>query len=203
MRLRLPFVVTVLGSAAVACGGKAVLDGDLGAGGDGGSGASGSGASGSGASGSGASGSGASGSGGIPIQCPAAPPGPDTPCSEPPVARCSYDVACQSGVVPLSFQCNGIWEIVADSCVSYDSCPGTEYYCLQTNWYMPSGSNPPTPCPSTAPPEGTPCQPVGMGGDWEYCGYWCPGSQSAWTVATCTQQAPMTYAWIYDGACEG
>jgi hypothetical protein len=202
--LRLPFVVTVVGSA-IACGGTAVIDGDAGQGGATGSGASGSGATGSGASGSGASGSGASGpGGGVSIQCPSERPNPYLECAEPAGQRCSYEVKCQSGVVELEFECaNGFWALAPTECrAPYDSCPGTEYYC-DGQWWEPVGSNPPSPCPESAPPEGTPCYPGGMGGDWEHCGYLCAPEPSAWTVASCLPDATGQTTWQYDGACGG
>ena len=190
MHLKVPFVVTIA-AAAAACGGTAVVE-------------SGSGGSSSGNTTATTSGQTTATTGtGNTLECPASPPDGYTQC-DPGPGVCTYDVACQSGTVALSFTCaEGWWEIQPTACEQpYDSCPGTEYYC-NGEWIMPQGTNPPSPCPDTAPLAGEPCFSGGMGGVWENCGYYCgPQAGSAWTVASCPFDDPES-VWQYDGVCEG
>lgn len=201
--LRFPFVVTVATTAAgAACSGAVFVD----ASGDGAGAAGGGGASASSVGSNGGSTSVAtavSSSSGNPIICPAMSPSGYEQC-DPAPGVCTYEVACQSGTVSLSFTCveEGWWEIEPSPCPEpYDSCPGTEYYC-DMGWFMPIGTNPPSPCPAMPPPNGDACYTGGMGGVWEHCGYHCAlGDPSTpWTVATCTEVDGL-YGWTYDGAC--
>lgn len=199
--LRLPFVVTV--AAVGACGGIAVVDPDTtGSGGSSTGTGTGAGTS-TGAVTTATSGQASSSASGNPITCPPTSPSGYDPC-EVSDAVCSYDVACQSGQVGLSFTCaSGYWEILPSPCaLPYDSCPGTEYYC-DVSWWMPTGTNPPSPCPQAPPPVGEPCMAGKMGAVWEHCGYRCelgdPGAE--WTVATCTSDVGSGF-WAYDGVCD-
>src|SRR5690606_6694476 len=98
---------------------------------------------------------------------------------------------------------NGWWEIAPQPCgFPYDSCPGTELYC-DGQWWMPTGTNPPSPCAATIPDPGTPCYPGGMGGDWEHCGYACgPDPElSGWVVASCVPSGEQNHVWQHDEGC--
>ena len=194
-RLSLPFVATVAASAA--CGGTAIVDADAGSGGDAGGTTASVGSTGAG----GTTSVGTTGVGAGPA-CPGEAPDGYATC-EPHEALCTYEVACQSGVVTLEFGClDGTWSIGPDTCVEpYDSCPGTEYYCGDEGWWMPFASNPPSPCPAEPPQADTPCFTGGMGGVWEQCGYRCDDApDAAWTIATCVM-SPTGGSWVYDGAC--
>jgi hypothetical protein len=196
--LRLPFVMTVSVSAAAACGGNIFVHSDGNAGGGGAGGAP------SGTTGVGGEPVSSSSSIGNPPFCPVDLVDGYTVCDLPSDAVCSYPVACQSGEVLLSFRCeDSFWHLEPQECdFPYDSCPATELYCDQT-WWMPHGTNPPSPCPVTLPDNGTPCLPGGWGGDWEHCGYPCHGDpQSGWVVASCLAEAPEgPYSWQHDAGC--
>lgn len=198
-RHRLPFVVTIAATASGACGGIAIVEVDA-TGGGGSTGATSSGA----ITASATSGPSTSSATGNTVDCPPTPPSGYDPCKPSPDV-CTYMVSCQSGAVSLSFVCGeGYWELEPSPCPEpYDSCPGTDYYC-DGSWWMPTGTNPPSPCPDVPPPAGEVCTPGGMGGVWEHCGYRCelgdPGS--AWTVATCAGDIGQT-SWAYDAACDG
>ena len=201
----LPFVVTfaTAATAAGACGGIAIVENDTTGGGGSATGTgTGTGTSAS-TSSTATSGPASSSSTGNPIDCPPTSPSGYVPCEVSP-GVCSYDVACQSGQVNLSFTCaSGYWEIVPSPCAfPYDSCPGTEYYC-DSSWWMPTATNPPSPCPEEPPPAGEPCTTGGMGGVWEHCGYRCKlGDPSAqWTIATCTSDVGSGF-WVYEGVCD-
>ncbi len=197
--LRFPFVVTftATATATAACGGLAIVDADghgTGAGG---------GTTGTSTTGATTATATASSSGGN-ITCPATAPSGYVSCEASP-GVCSYPVSCQSGTVTLSFTCaEGWWELEPSPCAQpYDSCPGTEYYC-DGSWWMPTGTNPPSPCPEKPPPAGEPCVAGGMGGVWEHCGYHCTlgDPSSGWTVATCNNPNGEG-VWTYDGTCGG
>lgn len=206
--LRTPFVVTVGSSAllGVACGGNVVVD----PGGSGGAGTSTATTSSNATTGTGtavvtsSSGTTMTTTGPMP-ECPPELPNGYTLCDVPESVVCTYDVSCQSGNVALSFQCTDeTWQVLPQMCAQpYDSCPGTELYC-SGQWLLPQGTNPPSPCPDTAPTAGATCFAGGFGGVWEQCGYPCDDSPNApWTVATCTSTDPNTDGmWTYDGACE-
>lgn len=200
--LRLPFVMTVSVSAAAACGGNVQIQGE----GDGGSGASSTTTATSGVGGAGTTAVSTSTGTVNPPPCPADIPNGYQNCDFPDGVACSYEVACQSGAVTLSFACSGgFWEVEPQPCAyPYDSCPGTELYCDGT-WWMPSGTNPPSPCPAKIPDPGATCYPGEMGGDWEHCGYPCGAGDpeiDGWTVASCVLGPSDAYAWQHDGACD-
>lgn len=193
-KLALPFVVTFT-TAAMACGGTAVVQG--GGGGSGGAGSSSSANTGATSTAS----SNSSSATGNPNDCPAEAPGPFQQCTSSSV--CNYDVACQSGTVNLQFTCDangGRWQLTPTACDQpHDSCPGTEYHCIDS-WQMPEATNPPAPCPDTPPEPGAECFPGGFGGVWEYCGYRCDDTpEAAWTLAHCPTDAMPV--WQYDEAC--
>jgi hypothetical protein len=199
-RLRLPFVITVVSTAAAAaaCSGNATIDDQNGTGtGTGGTGTGTGTGTGAGAGG----GQAGNGSGGNPTTCPPAHPGVFETCALGAGEVCAYDVSCQSGDVQLEFHCvNGYWDVLPDECrMRYDSCPGTQFYC-DTQWWMPQGTNPPSPCPDVAPAEGETCFSGDLGGVWENCGYFC-GDSNIWGVATCTD-GPMGSTWQYNGTCD-
>ena len=100
------------------------------------------------------------------LECPTSPPDGYTQC-DPGPGVCTYDVACQSGTVALSFTCTeGWWELEPTACEQpYGLVSGTQYYC-NGEWTMPQGTNPPSPCPDTRPPAGEPASPVA----WAACG---------------------------------
>lgn len=197
--LKLPFVMTVGVSTAAACGGNVYVQGDDDGGG--GSGGTTSSTTATNTTGMTTTGTGTN----PPPPCPTELVDGYTPCELPEGTVCSYDVGCQSGIVSLSFACTGgWWEIVPQACdFAYDSCPGTELYC-DGQWWMPTGTNPPSPCPSSIPPEGSACYPGGMGGDWEHCGYACaPDPESnGWVVASCVASSSNgPYSWQHDDGC--
>jgi hypothetical protein len=190
--LRLPFVVTV--ATVSACAGKAIVDGEAqdGAGGT----------SASGSNGTTDAVVGSTTTGNDP-QCPPSWPEPYVECT-PSSSVCTYDVPCQSGTVAIGFQCvSGYWETAETPCtLPYDSCAGTDYYC-DGSWWMPTGTNPPSPCPDAAPRPLEPCFTGDFGGVWENCGYYCSPGGSTWTIATCVAGPDGNGAWQYDEACKG
>ncbi len=171
-------------------------------------GSAGSGATGGSAGSGGTAGSGATGGvgpDGGPI-CPAEPPGSSFGYKKCPVigASCQYDVKCQSGTQKFTFNCdkNGYWNVAPQKCaLAYDSCPNTDLYC-STQWMIPQGTNPPSPCPTTKPTAGDKCFAGGFGGVWENCGYRCDSSpNSKWTVMSCKYVPNVDSKWESDGAC--
>lgn len=170
-----------------ATGGYGATGGSAGVGGYGATGG-GAGAGGSGAVGGSA---GAGGSGGN-VGCPPDPPSAFATCAQ--GTTCKYDIACQSGKQTFTYVCQGAtyqaWAINAKSCdptKPYDSCPKTDLYCGTGGWSIPQGTNPPSPCPETAPLAGATCYAGGFGGVWENCGYPCKtASGSGWTVMKCS-----------------
>ena len=195
--LRLPFVMTVGVSTAAACGGTVFIQEE----GEGGGGSGGATSSTTTAT---SSANVTSGTNPPPPECPTELPNGYVGCDLPEGTVCAYEVSCQSGTVNLSFACTGgWWEILSQGCdYPYDSCPGTELYC-DGQWWMPTGTNPPSPCPSVIPASDTPCYPGGMGGDWEHCGYACNGDpQNGWVIASCVQPSPEEpHSWQHDGSC--
>ncbi len=196
MPMRSPFVVTVSGlSAVLACSAQVVVDGSGNAGG----------ASSSQSAASNASSS-SSGGGYDYLECPPEMPNQYQPCpGEGHPTTCSYDVRCQSGPATVSFSCTpgDSWSLVPNQACSYayDSCPGTDLYCMGSSWWMPTGTNPPSPCPDPPPVELSECFPYTLGGVHEHCGYPCNGDiAQGWTVASCVG-ASEPGAWEYDGAC--
>lgn len=178
--LKLPFIVTV-GVSTAACGGAAVVDPS------------------SSSSGAGTGGSGAGGFGGNTSACPAEPPGDGYgQCAISQGETCTYEIDCQSGPVSLTFACDGVWRLPSQSCdMPYDSCPGTHYHC-DGEWWMPTATNPPSPCPPELPEEGTACYAGGMGGVWEDCGY---AERDCWFVATCVQDPSGAGQWEHTDTC--
>lgn len=212
-RLRSPFVTITLSTlsiAAVACDNEVTIFGDAGGGGASSASSSGSGPATSGStSGSpvgattGSSGAGGAG-GGEPIDCPPEPPTSYEPCTLSGEGACSYTLDCQSGPVALSFGCSpesGLWTVLEQPCeYEYDSCPGTELYCAG-QWWLPEGTNPPSPCPDPAPAELSECFSGGFGGVHQRCGYPCgDDASSGWTIATCSGEFDAE-VWEYDDAC--
>ena len=139
--------------------------------------------------------------------CPPSPPDGFTQCKGD--TPCSYNVKCQSGTQNIAFSCNeyGNFSVGDQTCTpKFDSCPGTPLYC-RTNgqWWIPSGTNPPSPCPVTPPEAGASCREGGFGGVWEKCGYPCKKADTPWMVATCTRKDPSNRrspsTWQYDVAC--
>jgi hypothetical protein len=200
---RIPFVVTVAAAGAVtsgACGGRVLIEPTATAAGSGGS-VSPKGVT---AATAVATASSSSGTGGSDPGCPAELPIWYAGCKLGPEATCSYDVKCQSGWVTLSFGCTGNgWKVKATPCAyPYDSCPGTEFYC-SGEWWMPEGTNPPSPCPEPRPKPGDKCWVGGMGGVHPKCGYPCgPDGKSGWTIAHCkVTGANGQQTWQYDGNC--
>lgn len=198
--LRLPFVVTVGMTGAAACGGNIYVQGEeSGGGGEGGSETT------TVTSNGGGTVTVSTTSSTNPPACPPTLVDGYTSCEEYEGSFCSYDVSCQSGTVNLSFSCaGGYWQVEPQACEQpYDSCPGTELYC-DGSWWMPNATNPPSPCPTTIPPAGTPCFPGGMGGVWEHCGYSCGGDPelSGWIIASCEGKDPNgPHSWQPEGAC--
>lgn len=211
-QLSKPFVLT-LSVAAFACGTEVVVFSPGGSGGATGSSTSSNGSTGSESvtsTGSGttdvATTSAGPGGGDVPppVDCPADPPSGYEACTIEAGEQCVYDVACQSGVVELRFTCSADgygWTVVDQACAQpYDSCPGTELYC-DGSWWQPTGTNPPSPCPSEPPQEFSACYTGGFGGVWENCGYYCDDQSTVWTVATCYGNANEEGVWEYDSAC--
>lgn len=200
--LRVPFVVTVAAALMpAACSGSAVVDQ--------GSGGSSSGAQASQASTTDSSVTATSStvavssSSGDP-NCPGNAPGLYAQCDASSQTVCTYMIACQSGSEVIGFICkDNYWAPAIQPCDwEYDSCPGTDLYCTNGQWYMPEGTNPPSPCPSTAPEGGSECNAFDFGGTWGQCGYACDGkdASSGWIVATCgDNQNPGM--WSYDSVC--
>lgn len=200
--LRLPFVVTVgistLACGASACGGSATVEPDS-EGGATGSGGAGTGNGSGNNGGAGTAGGGTGNVGGDTGTCPPSNPEPFAQCDDGSV--CTYDVACESGPVALTFVCeSSYWTIAPQPCDQpFDHCDGTEYYC-DDQWWMPTGTNPPSPCPPELPEAGTACTPGGMGGVWENCGY--DVGDECWIVATCVSPDPgFEGAWQHNGSC--
>ncbi|MFP6685955.1 MAG: hypothetical protein VB934_14655 [Polyangiaceae bacterium] len=150
-----------------------------------------------------------SSSGGNGPNCPATPPTAYDQCRLVAGESCVYDVPCQSGLRSIRFQCLGedfgFRVAEGQACTRpHDSCPGTELHCV-SEWGMPLGTNPPTPCPDTPALEGGECSTLEMGGVRENCGYPCNGDpEQGWQVATCagSRGALETGAWIYDDGCD-
>ncbi len=103
-------------------------------------------------------------------------------------AQCSYGIDCQSGTQVFVMECAaGAWKLQPSRCVrEADSCPGTELHCQGEEWWMPQGTNPPSPCPPALPGAGEMCFAGGFGGTHEACGYRCDGG---WQVARCVSGA--------------
>ncbi len=150
---------------------------------------------------------GAAGAGGAP-DCPATLPGPWDTCVA--GTQCGFDLDCQSGSISLGFTCAGdasysYWQVDSQSCVEeFDSCAGTQLYC-SGQWWVPQGTNPPSPCPDARPTDGEACSTMDMGGVHEQCGYRCAGPNTPWTVATCvttvTDGGIYEGHWTFDAAC--
>lgn len=205
--LTLPFVVTVASSAAVlgACGNDVLVTSSSGAGGTTTSSATttnGTSTGNSTGTTSGTSSVVSSSSTGNPSLCPDQPPSGFDQC-DPSVGPCSYDIECQSGKKAFVFACGPEgWDPVApDGCdgYPYDSCPGTELYC-DGQWWLPHGTNPPAPCPTELPVDGSMCFAGGFGGTHQYCGYICQ-DDATWTIAQCAGSPGDEGQWVYDGAC--
>jgi hypothetical protein len=142
--------------------------------------------------------------GSTPVDCPAEPPSPYAVCRLPEDGACTYTIDCQSGPVELTFTCSEDafgWVVAAKDCdYEYDSCPGTELYCVG-QWWMPEGTNPPSPCPNPPPTEFSPCTTGAFGGVHQHCGYPCEDdASSGWTIATCSGDFAEG-VWEYDSAC--
>lgn len=144
-----------------------------------------------------------SGGGSVPDNCPADAPTSYEACPIGEDASCTYTLDCQSGPVQLTFVCSEDefgWRVADQACdFEYDSCMGTELYC-SGQWWMPQGTNPPSPCPNDPPEEFSTCWAGGMGGMHEHCGYRCDET-GAWTVATCSGTFDEEGSWEYDGTC--
>ena len=204
-QVRAPFVLTISTLSALACTSEIVFEG--GSDGSGGSTSSAPSSNASTGDTSGTSGNGVGGFGGNRdgINCPAELPTGFDACPEtghPGV--CSYDVPCQSGTVPIRLECTpgSFWQLVPNQTCdyAYDSCPNTELYCAE-EWWMPTGTNPPSPCPAEPPNELESCFPGDWGGVHEHCGYACDGDvANGWTIASCTG-SDDTY-WEFDSECD-
>lgn len=224
----MPFVVTatLVGSAATACGGETDSPGTAATGGVGGSGATGGGgatggsggtgatggSSGTGATGGAAGGGAMGGSGGTDggTACPPTMPMASN-CTVDAGVKCSYDVECQGGKHTFVLTCEGTtykeWTLAPQACdpkKPFDSCANTQLHCSGTNWTLPQGTNPPSPCPATLPSPGDTCYSGGFGGVWEFCGYPCSTAGGAgWTVMTCPYNLDGGQStWAVSSACK-
>jgi hypothetical protein len=203
-KLQLPFLITV-GVTSLACGSTVTSQNE---GDDGGGGSTTSGVGGSvSVGGSTSNGVGGGTTNPPPPECPPETPGPYAQCDISPDILCSYEVSCQSGPVEMAFVCeNGQFDFAPDSTCDNqaDSCAGTEFHCSGDTWWMPTATNPPSPCPDAIPVAGSPCSSQEMGGVWPTCGYACDGMDvsSGWTLATCDDVGNFEGQWLLDGACD-
>ena len=125
---------------------------------------------------------------------------------------CTYDVPCQSGIMPISVDCEfghatvnpETWE--SHPCTQpYDYCPSLDELCrpISDDEHVLSpatGSDDPYACPWDRPAEGSGCTTNYYGGP--RCGYWCDDTHRTWTVTECIGPGSVQKGyWKYDDAC--
>jgi len=143
---------------------------------------------------------GVGGVGGAPSVCPLARPSgfSDAACALPPDAACTYVEHCQSGDVEFSYACtNGYLSLRQTGCrLPYDSCAGTSLWCGPSGWTdFSTGTNPPAPCPSQRPADGTSCSVFDFGANISPCGYYSAGCPQTWVLSSCVATDAGTGVW--------